>query len=310
MVLQTTLANLAFQDVAAMAFHAFMLVRVSLAPTSPDGRMAQQIGLALLSLTATSILLTRGELLPAGRARGVIYRLGTVTPVVLSYFQLHYLLPALEPVLVDDLLRRVDEALVGVTPAAWFERFNEPPIVEWFAFFYYSYFFVMAAVLVPSLFLDRGLRLGEVMIGAVIIGATGHILYTFVPGVGPYGAMDFEGPLRGGMFWRQVLYAVENAGAQLDIFPSLHTAYPSFFALHAIRWRRTRPFRIAWPALAFIAANIIVATMFLRWHWLIDVLVGFTLAVVAQRIAVRVAGREIERGRRDDRQPVWEPLHG
>jgi len=78
-----------------------------------------------------------------------------------------------------------------------------------------------------------------------------------------------------------------------DIFPSLHTATPlwfTFFALHQMR--RDRRWR--WPALvtAFFSANIIFSTMLLRWHYGIDVVAGFCLAIVAGLAAPRLAAME------------------
>ncbi|MCB9633007.1 MAG: phosphatase PAP2 family protein [Sandaracinus sp.] len=310
-VLATTLSNLAIHDRIALAFHVFMLGRVAIAPQSADADIAFRAGLGLLTVSVVSVLLARGEVLRPGKLRSLVYRVGIFFPVVLSYFQLRYLLPALQPVMLDDTLRRLDESLLGITPALWFNRFNTPVVVEWVAFFYYSYFYLMAAMLLPALFLDRGQRLREIMVGAVCVATLGHIGYTFVPGVGPHAAMEFPEPIHGGFFWQQVLLTVESAGAQMDIFPSLHTAYPTLYALHAFGWRRTRPFRWAWPIVAFFALNMIVATMFLRWHWFVDVLAGLALAITARTIAVYVARREAVRDDpSDERQPVWEPLFG
>jgi membrane-associated phospholipid phosphatase len=115
--------------------------------------------------------------------------------------------------------------------------------------------------------------------------------------------------LRGGFWWEQVEVTVATAGAQLDIFPSLHTAFPTYFTLHAIAFRHTQPFRWLWPVLAFVAVNIVIATMFLRWHWFIDVALGVMLAFAARRFAIALADREeLRGGLYDGRQPVWEPL--
>ncbi len=307
-VLATTMANLSIHDRIALAFHVFMLGRVMIAPQSADADIAFRFGLGLLLVSVVSVLLARGEVLRPGKTRSLVYRVGIFFPVVLSYFQLRYLLPALQPVLVDGALRELDEALLGITPALWFNRFNTPVVVEWVAFFYYSYFYLMAAMLLPALFLDRGQRLRELMVGAVCVATIGHVGYTLVPGVGPHAAMEFPEPIHGGFFWQQVLLTVESAGAQMDIFPSLHTAYPTLYALHAFGWRHTRPFRWAWPIVAFFALNMIVATMFLRWHWFVDVLAGLALAIFARTFAVYVARREAWRDESRERQPVWEPL--
>ena len=302
-VARTLLRNLAFQDVGALLFHGYLALRVMAAPDSPDAVFARRFAMALVLITATTLVLTRGELLRPGRLRALVYRVGLFTPVPLSYFLLRSLLPALQPELLDTHLWAIDEAIFGTTPAVWLNRLNTPAAIEWFSFFYYCYFYLMAAMLIPPLFLDRGLRLQQLMIGGLMVAAIGHCTYTLVPGRGPYSVLDLE-PIHGGFFWQQVIVTVQSAGAQLDIFPSLHTAYPVFFALHAFGWRRTKPYKYVWPVVAFMAANIIVATMLLRWHWGIDVIAGLCLAGIARLTAVVVSQREAQRG---DRQPVWEP---
>jgi len=104
-----------------------------------------------------------------------------------------------------------------------------------------------------------------------------------VPGYGPYRylAADFKHELSGGLFWGLVKSAVSAGGAQKDIFPSLHTAAPTFFALFSFRYRKVAPFKYTWPIVAFCASQIICATMFLRWHYLVDICAGITLATTA-----------------------------
>ncbi len=79
--------------------------------------------------------------------------------------------------------------------------------------------------------------------------------------------------------------------------------------MHAFAHRHTQPFQWLWPILAFVAVNIIIATLFLRWHWFIDVALGLLLAFAARKFAVAVAGREdLRGGPYDPRQAVWERL--
>ncbi|MEM8607351.1 MAG: phosphatase PAP2 family protein [Myxococcota bacterium] len=301
--------NLATQDVIALAFHGYLFTRVLLAPDSPDAALARSASFTLLMATVFALLLTRGELIQPQRARVLTYRLGLFVPMALSYFEMRFLLPALQLELMDYQLYAVDRALLGTTPAAWFTAWNHPGLVEWLSFFYYSHFAVLIVMLVPSLFLQRGRRLQELMVGALVIVAAGHVLYTAIPGMGPFSTLHFEEPLHGGYWWRQVQITVATAGAKLDIFPSLHTAFPVYFANYAFAYRSDKAFRWAWPVLAFIAVNIVFATMFLRWHWFIDVVAGIVLAVVARRVSVWVTHRERHRGGLyDERQPSWESL--
>jgi hypothetical protein len=308
--LGVAIQNFAVQDAIAVAFHAYLFLRVSVAPDGPDAIVARRLALALLVVTLCSLILSRGELIRDRRARALTYRLGLFVPMVLSYFEMRILLPALHPELMDYRLFSLDAWLLGTTPAVWMQAWNVPPVVEWFSFFYYTHFFVLIVMLIPALIFAKGRRLQELMAGGMLIVALGHFLYTMVPGAGPYATLAFDEPLRGGFWWDQVRLTVATAGAQLDIFPSLHTAWPAYFTLHAYAHRSVQPFRFLWPVLGFIALNIIIATLFLRWHWFIDVASGLVLAVVARRFAVAIAMREEDRGsRRDPRQPVWERLY-
>ena len=145
----------------------------------------------------------------------------------------------------------------------------------------------------------------ELLTAGAFVAAVGHIIYTFVPGAGPFRTMSFRRELPQVFWWRQCELMVGNAGAQLDIFPSLHTALPTLFALHAFRHRRSSPFRYLWPLSALFAANIIVATMFLRWHYAVDVLAGLLLTALAQRIAILDSRLEPTRAQAG-RQPTYE----
>ena len=301
--------NLAIQDVIALAFHAYIFLRVSLAPDSPDAIVARRLSLALFMVTACALTLSRGEVIASQRARAITYRVGLFLPMVLSYFGMRPVLAAMQPTLLDHRLYAIDLWLFGTTPSVWLEFLNVRPIVEWVSFFYTCYFALLVAMLIPALFFDKGRRLQELMAGALFIAAFGHFLYTVVPGAGPFATLQFDEPLQGGFWWNHLFAAVSTAGAQLDIFPSLHTAYPTFFTIHAFAYRRTQPFKWAWPVIAFFAANIVVATMLLRWHWAIDVVVGVLFAFAARRFAVAVAEREeLRGGPYDDRQPVWESI--
>jgi hypothetical protein len=302
--------NLAIQDLCCLAYHIHMIVRVALAPNRTLAQAALPQLFLMLGAAALTILLTRGEILPAGRLRGLVYRFGLLLSTILSYVPLRYALPALGNPLLDPQLLAIDVWLFHDTPARWLERFVTPQTVEWFAFFYYSYFtLVFGHMFGSALFdrYDRGRRAAELLFAALTICCLGQTLYTLVPGAGPYAVIAFGKPLSGGFFYQLVWTAVSSAGALLDIFPSLHTAYPTLITLHAWRYRHTLPYRYSLAPTAFFAVNIVIATLFLRWHYAIDVVFGVALAATAQQLGILVANREHE-ALRDDRQPVWEPL--
>jgi hypothetical protein len=300
--------NMAVQDWVLLAFHGYILARLLLAPDEPGAQFPRHVALLLLMVTSATILLVRGEVLRPGPVRALVYRLGVFVPAVFTYFEMRFVLPALHLPLLDGPLLAIDEALFGLTPAIWLDPFNTRPVIEWFAFFYFCYFTILAIVMLPVLFFDRGRRLLECLMGALVVACLGHGGYTLVPGLGPFATMSFDAPIDGGFWWSMVLEVVHNAGAGMDIFPSLHTAFPTYFALHAFAYRGRAPFRHAWPILAFFAANIVVATLLLRWHYGIDVIFGLLLALTARAVAKRVGALEARRHEGGERQPVWEAL--
>jgi hypothetical protein len=309
LVLTRIQRNLTAQDGCCLAYHSYMLGRMALAPQRALAHEALPGLLALFFVTALTIVLVRGELLPPGRLRALFYRVGIMVPIILAYVPLRAALPALGRPLLDGPLFHIDVLLLGETPSMMLERYITRQSVEWFAFFYYSYFTLAFLHIVGSGLLDRGRRAAEILFAGMLVCCLGHTLYTLVPGVGPYATLHFARPLAGGFFFKLVSDAVSSAGAVFDIFPSLHTAYPTLFTLHSLRYRNTLPYRYTVLPTTFFTVNIIIATLFLRWHYAIDVLAGLVLAFIAQRLAIVCARSEDDAVRQSEsRQLVWEPL--
>ncbi|MCC6156824.1 MAG: phosphatase PAP2 family protein [Deltaproteobacteria bacterium] len=292
--------NLAIQDYVVLGFLLKMIVTCALL----GARNSMLVASGLLGFAFLVIVFGRSELGPRA-VRVVVYRIGIVAPLPASYALFPEITAALHGQMLDVQLRAIDSAVLGETPALLLAPFQTPGIVEWFAFFYFSYFFIMGFHLLGSLALDKGTRLAEIMFGALIITAVGHTIYTWVPARGPMFAMDLPTTLHGGIFYGLVRSAVTDAGAGIDIFPSLHTALPFFFVLHSVRHRKAIPFKYTWPVIAVFSGHIMIATMLLRLHYAIDVVAGVCLAAVCQQVAIFVAKREASRADRGI-QPVWE----
>ncbi len=224
----------------------------------------------------------------------MVYRLTLVGAIVAVYVQLRWILPVIGQHSLDAELYALDLRLFGVEPAMAFDGVVSTPATEWFSFFYYSYFFLLALFALPiAVAFEDGPVLRDFGLGLLSLYCIGHLVYVLVPGFGPYVHLDvFENRLDGPVFWPLVRDMVASAGAGKDIFPSLHTAAPLFLTLFAFRHRKRTPFNYVWPVMAFFASQIILATMYLRWHWMIDVIAGATLAVGASVLVPRITARE------------------
>jgi hypothetical protein len=306
--LRRWLTELAPHDWLVLGYLFMLNVVVSLAPAHPH---------KWVSLGRVFVLLTTYGLI-AGTVRArkftqpvlapFMYRVAALFCVELTYFAFAELLPVVNAASLDYELYQLDLRLFGVEPAMYFDRFVTPSTTEWFSFFYFGYFFVLGAHVLPILFLSRRIALlGHFAMGMLLVFCIGHTLYLIVPGYGPYKAMPemFQNAFPPGIWWNMTADIVAESGAQKDIFPSLHTAGPTFILLFSFHHRDQMPFRYTWPLVAFFTTNIVLATMFLRWHYVIDVVAGLMLAGVAHALAVRIIKRECARREALGLTPLW-----
>lgn len=304
-------SQLAVQDWFLAAYFTLLSLAVMFGSGSNQAECMKSVGFDA-ALFTTGVVLTRGGILKRGSfVSGLVYRLSIFVSFQLSYFQLRHILPQVSSRVLDADILAFDLHVFGYEPAIAWDRYVNPQKSEWFAFFYFGYFFLLVAHVIPVMLADRdSKRVAHFALGAFMVFAFGHIGYMLVPGYGPYRhlAGHFEHPIEGGLFWRLVLTTVEAGGAQKDIFPSLHTAAPTFFAIFSFMHRRSLPFRYTWPIVGFCATQIIGATMFLRWHWLIDVCAGLTLATTAAFASRAIVRWEWKRRARLGLPPIFQAL--
>jgi hypothetical protein len=303
--------NWAAQDWIAVGY--FVLLLFALAIGQGPNRSACVVHVAgNFGVFVFVLALVRGNVLRWGGATSsLLYRVTIIASLLNTFFSLRQILPAVSPWTDDASIYAFDMRVFGFEPSVWLDRFVSYGTTEWFAFFYFLYFLILCVHVLPMVFAQRDTHLlSRFATGALLMFLSSHILYMMVPGYGPYWYLKgtFAHELTGGTFWRWVREAVEAAGAQKDIFPSLHTGSPTFFAIFSFRHRKLTPFRYTWPIITFLATQIIVATMFLRWHYLIDVVAGLGLALTCQLVGQRVADWEHKKRERLGLQASWMPL--
>jgi len=303
--------RLAPQDFVVSTYLGVLVLAVLAAAPAPARERSLATMLALfLGHAATVTAVRTGRLAGQPRTAALAYRVATYGTVQATYFLFQDLLPLVNPRSFDRELHEFDLAWFGVEPAAWFDRMVTPLTTDWFAFFYFGYFLVLALHVIPILLFSRNDRaLSEFALGMLLLFGVGHTLYLLVPGFGPYRAMPelFSRPLSSVPWWNLTEAIVAANGAEKDIFPSLHTGAPTFMVLYAFRRRAELPYRYSWPLLAFFAVNIVTATMFLRWHYVVDVVAGLLLAGSAHAAAVALTDRELRRRSALGLEGPWPP---
>ena len=261
-------------------------------PGVAQGVCAQRLYLSVAAILI-GCLIGRAQTGLSPRVRSGIYRVTTVGVVIAAYLELRLLLPTVRHDSLDPLLLAVDLRVFGIEPALALERFASRPVVEYFSFFYFSYFWVCLAYAVAVVWIcPLGPATSEFAIGTTLVYCVGQLGYIAVPGYGPIVALadGFRGPLEGGFWWGCVRRAVDAGSALKDIFPSLHTAVPVWLTIFALRRARDST-RWRWVAgiTAVFAAHIVVSTMLLRWHYACDVAAGIALAIAVGCVVPRLA---------------------
>ncbi len=295
-------------DWLALSYLSLLSLLVLASPGATQARVLLRLALCAAVITGGAMVARVATELPV-QLRLNVYRLALVLTTLDSYLMLRDLLPLVRSDSVDASLLALDRALLGFEPALWLERFNIAPVVEWFAFFYFSYFLICGIFVIGVLWLSPPSRHTSVFaIGSLMVMFIGHLGYLAVPGFGPVEHLKeaYAGPVQGGFFWNCVQSTVAAGGAQKDIFPSLHTALPTWFTLYSVyRSRDDKRWRVVAVVTGFFALNIIVSTMLLRWHYAIDVFAGLALASLAAFAAPRIAVWETKWRRARDLAPPW-----
>jgi 2-polyprenyl-3-methyl-5-hydroxy-6-metoxy-1,4-benzoquinol methylase/membrane-associated phospholipid phosphatase len=202
--------------------------------------------------------------------------------------------------LADDGLMAIDRALFGGNPIAWFARLSHPWLTE-VAQVAYTLFYPLVVAVGVELYARRPKAQFQLFVFACASGfLTCYLGYLLVPAVGPrFTVYDFASIERDlpGVLFTPALRAFVNVGglvptgvsreaalalAHRDVFPSGHT----LMTLVAIWWSWRFGLRVRWGITA-IGTILVFATIYLRYHYAIDVLAG--AAVAAACIALTPA---------------------
>jgi hypothetical protein len=256
------------------------LVRWPVKGASLTRLVAAQVGL-LLGFGVAAFLMARFERSAwVLGARPVV----TVTVIFTLYTTLGLLGVAAMPYLADAFLWRADRWLLGFDLSLAIQPYQTWGRVAFFSFVY--------ACFIPYIYLSLflgclgrpPLERDQFLTGWVFTYAISFLGYLFVPGHGPgvYQAAAYRVPLDGGFFYDMVVRGNEMTGGLQGVFPSLHVGGSVYLCLFDLRTNRLR-------GLTYLPMVLLiyVATIFLRYHYLVDLIAGTAIAVACQPLGER-----------------------
>lgn len=220
-----------------------------------------------------------------------------VCAILVVFNSLAKITPYLHETTLDSLFIEADRLLFGTDPTVWLERALHPLLVDSLQLAYTSYYF-LPVVLVLVLYQGWDRRaFDEAVFGIVLAFFLSYTGYLLFPAVGPRYALQHVQafPLEGSPLSQAIREALDQLEKnKRDAFPSGHTAVVLVMLYYCHRHAR-RLLPICLP----LVMALIVSTVYLRYHYVVDVLAGILLvpaAVSMTFIAMRAWWRFVAAG--------------
>ena len=207
---------------------------------------------------------------------------------ILIYTNLHDTIGFVNRRDVHHMLAALDEELFGVQPCVWAERFVTATRTELMQLFYMSFLWIAPSTSVILLVQRRWREFRAATMAVVVCFFLGYFLYVLFPAAPPrlVFVYDFTRSLEGYPRVFSTLSARAFTLLPVDsraAFPSLHAAVSLVALVQA--WRYARGW--FWVLLPF-AVGLWLSTIYLRHHYVVDLMAGWALAPVAVALAPRL----------------------
>jgi membrane-associated phospholipid phosphatase len=193
---------------------------------------------------------------------------------------------------VDNLLAGIDRMLVGGDLSLLAQQWYSEPLTEMMSIGYLSFLVALFATFIWYGFRASLEKFGLFCTGLFTLYAIGITGYTLLPGQGPFVhfAGEYTKELTGYVFtdWNTAIVAAGSA--KYDVFPSLHVGAGLFLLMFYYSHNR-RVFYVYLLPFVFI----VLSTIYLRYHYLIDVLVGAFCSVLSYHLAKRIYSNRLKR---------------
>ena len=176
----------------------------------------------------------------------------------------------------DAELLAADRFIFGETPAVLLDQYTSWWATEILSMVYMTMMFFPPGLLLCLYARGDKKAFNKVTLSLMVICFLGYSGYFFVPAIGPAQYMPevFKNHLLGGSMANIEKHFIQQSRNPRDCFPSMHIAIPTLMNLFA--WVCFKPFLIAGIPLLL---GIFMATLYLRYHYFVDLVAGFLLAI-------------------------------
>ncbi|MFB3904516.1 MAG: phosphatase PAP2 family protein [Acidobacteriota bacterium] len=201
----------------------------------------------------------------------------------------------------DTILLEADRWLFCVDPTRWLARYAHPLVTEVLQLAYACFYFLFLLVAWDLLRSGKRLQFDAFSFGVAYGFGLSYLAHWLLPSVGPrfvlhsFSGLDAELP---GLFLTPCLRAFVNWGgsivpgtddrvAMTQAFPDVFLSGHAMMTLALMFWSFRFSSRLRWPVLV-TGSLLIASTVYLRYHYVIDVLAGGGLALFCLASEVRL----------------------
>lgn len=201
----------------------------------------------------------------------------------LAFYTLGTAVPLLGVAPADALLGWLDQTLLGFTPAVALADLHWPWLTDLMVAAYLFFFYIL--IFGPGWYCVHDLaRFRTCFVGLFTTYSLGFLGYTLLPAGGPHLSMAQLPPLAGGWLTQTMLPVVNHGSNGVDVFPSIHCAASLYLLAFDYRYYRRRYWWLLLPCIA-----LWISTVYLRYHYVVDLLGGVVIAGVGGWVASRYA---------------------
>jgi len=206
--------------------------------------------------------------------------------IFITFKELYLMIKPIRQVDYDYLLIQIDRWIFGADPTVVLHKIAFPLLTEFLQIVYATFYF-LPMILAVSLYFNKKYLEADYAIFAVIYGFfVSYIGYFFFPAIGPrftlhdFAATNQELP---GIFLTNFLREIINSGesipagtlnpqmlVQRDVFPSGHTMMTAIVMYLSVKFNS----KAKW-FLVICGSLLIFSTVYLRYHYVVDLLGGF-----------------------------------
>ena len=210
----------------------------------------------------------------SGKRRFLPHALLLAAVILAAFTELGNVIEGIHPELADGVLIGLDEMLFGVQGSLWFASRSHPLLTEILHLTYASYYF-LPLILGYLLYRSGQEDALNSLFFAVTTGfCLSYLVYIVVPCTGPRFNQFFETPLEGIFVGERLSWVINKLeNIKQDCYPSGHTLTTLIVLYFA--WRHVRKSVLFF---APVTAALLLSTVYLRYHYIVDVVAGMAAA--------------------------------